>query len=178
MGEKLIIRYDQIGSFLFLEVCRPYAQQDSDMIDDAVVARFNLKTGELESVEVLFFESWLRMEGEIRIPVAVKLGVDDEVGGNGRFGAQRASADRGMVIKYDHSGDVLTMDWGDGRSGGSMRGIAEGARCRMNEATGEVEGLAVSDFMARAERDDGVVLPVKAALRLVASAVSAEWIGG
>ena len=40
MGEKLIIRYDQIGSFLFLEVCSPYAQQDSDMIDDAVVARF------------------------------------------------------------------------------------------------------------------------------------------
>ena len=172
MGEKLIIRYDQIGSFLFLEVCRPYAQQDSDMIDDAVVARFNLKTGELESVEVLFFESWLRMEGEIRIPVAVKLGVDGEVGG-----AQRAGADRGMVIKYDHSGDVLTMDWGDGGSGGYMRGIAEGARVQVNGTTGEVEGLAVSDFMARAERDGGVVLPVKTTLRLVASAVSAEWIG-
>ena len=83
-----------------------------------------------------------------------------------------------MVIKYDHSGDVLTMDWGDGHSGGYMRRIAEGVRCRVNGATEEVEGLEVSDFMARAERDGGVVLPVKAALRLVASAVSAEWIGG
>ena len=173
MGEKLIIRYDQIGSFLFIEVCSPYAQQDSDEIDDAVLGRFNLKTGELESVEVLFFESWLRMDGEIRIPVAASLGLD---GGNG--GARPAGADRGMVIKYDHSVDVLTMDWGDGRSGGYMRGIAEWARVRVNGATGEIEGLEVSDFMARAERDGGVVLPVKAALRLVASAVSAEWIGG
>ena len=172
MGERLIIRYDQIGSFLFIEVCSPYAQQDSDMIDDAVVARFNLKTGELESVEVLFFESWLRMEGEIRIPVAASLGVD------GDGGARPAGADRGMVIRYDHSGDVLTMDWGDGLSGGYMRGIAEGAQGRVNGATGEVEGLEVSDFMARAERDGGVVLPVKSALRLVESAVSAEWIGG
>ena len=176
MGERLIIRYDQIGSFLFIEVCSPYAQQDSDMIDDAVVARFNLKTGELESVEVLFFESWLRMEGEIRIPVAASLGVDGKVGGNG--GARTTGADRGMVIKYDHSGDVLTMDWGDGRCGGYMCGIAEGARGRVNGATGEIEGLEVSDFMARAERDGGVVLPVKAKLRLVKSAVSAEWIGG
>ena len=177
MGEKLIIRYDQIGSFLFIEVCSPYAQQDSDMIDDAVVARFNLKTGELESVEVLFFESWLRMEGEIRIPVAASLGVDGEVEGNG--GPRPAGADRGMVIKYDHSGDVLTMDWGDeGSAGGYKRVIAEGAQGRVNGATGEIEGLEVSDFMARAERDGGVVLPVKAALRLVESAVSAEWIGG
>ena len=173
MGEKLIIRYDQIGSFLFIEVCSPYAQQDSDEIDDAVLGRFNLKTGELESVEVLFFESWLRMEGEIRIPVSASLGVD---GGDG--GARPAGADRGMVINYDHSGDVLTMDWGDDGSAGYMRGIAEGAQGRVNGATGEVEGLEVSDFMARAERDGGVVLPVKTTLRLVASAVSAEWIGG
>ena len=178
MGERLIIRYDQIGSFLFIEVCSPYAQQDSDEIDDAVLGRFNLKTGELESVEVLFFESWLRMEGEIRIPVAAKLGLDGGIGGNGRSGAQRSGADRGMVIRYDHSGDVLTMDWGDGGCGGYKRVIAEGARGRVNGATGEVEGLEVSDFMARAERDGAVVLPVKAALRLVASAVSAEWIGG
>ena len=68
---------------------------------------------------------------------------------------------------------------GDGGSArGYMRGIAEGVRGRVNSATGEIEGLAVSDFMARAERDGGVVLPVKTALRLVASAVSAEWIGG
>ena len=176
MGEKLIIRYDQIGSFLFIEVCSPYAQQDSDEIDDAVLGRFNLKTGELESVEVLFFESWLRMEGEIRIPVAASLGVDGKVGGNGV--ERPAGADRGMVIKYDHSGDVLTMDWGDGHCGGYKRVIAEGVRGRVNGATGEIEGLEVSDFMARAERDGGVVLPVKTTLRLVESAVSAEWIGG
>ncbi len=176
MGERLIIRYDQIGSFLFIEVCSPYAQQDSDEIDDAVLGRFNLKTGELESVEVLFFESWLRMEGEIRIPVAASLGLDGKVGGNGE--ARPGGADKGMVIKYDHSGDVLTMDWGDGRCGGYKRVIADGAQGWVNGATGEVEGLEVSDFMARAARDGGVVLPVKAKLRLVASAVSAEWIGG
>ena len=66
---------------------------------------------------------------------------------------------------------------GYGGSAGSMRRIAEGARVQVNGITGEIEGLAVSDFMARAERDRGVVLPVKTALRLVASAVSAEWIG-
>ena len=56
-----------------MEVCPPYAQQDSNEIGECVVARFNLTTGEMESVEVLFFDSWLKKEGEIRIPVSAAL---------------------------------------------------------------------------------------------------------
>ena len=55
MDEKLIISYDKIGSFLFLELCHPYAEQDSDLLEDAVVVRYNPKTGALESVEIRFF---------------------------------------------------------------------------------------------------------------------------
>ena len=39
MGERLTITYDKIGDFLFLDLCHPYAEQESNMIDDAVVAR-------------------------------------------------------------------------------------------------------------------------------------------
>ena len=45
MGEVLTVIYDKIGDILFVDVCHPYAEQDSDMVDDAVVARFNLETG-------------------------------------------------------------------------------------------------------------------------------------
>lgn len=48
MDKKLIIEYDKIGDFLFIEICAPYAEQDSECIDDDIVSRFNLTTGDLE----------------------------------------------------------------------------------------------------------------------------------
>ena len=45
MGETLTIEYDKIGDFLFIDVCHPYAEQDSNEIGESLVARFNLENG-------------------------------------------------------------------------------------------------------------------------------------
>ena len=170
MGEKLIIRYDEIGSFLFIEVCDPYAQQDSNEIDSAVVARFNLETGEMESVEILFFESWLRLEGEIRIPVTATLWPVSAA--TPKELAQPPTTEATLVINYDHTGDTLTIDKGRPYPGQSEYEIVEGVVTRLNPATGEIENLEIRSFKARLERDGEVVLPINATFRL-AEAVAA-----
>ena len=54
MAKQLIFAYDRIGDILFVGKCRPYREQDSDDIEDMVIARFNPHTDEVESFEVLF----------------------------------------------------------------------------------------------------------------------------
>jgi hypothetical protein len=55
MEKKLTIRYDEIGDILYIDKVAPYAEQDSEMLEDEVVARTNPKTGEIETLEILFF---------------------------------------------------------------------------------------------------------------------------
>lgn len=57
MAQKLTFRYDTVGDILYVQTCPPYAGQDSDILPDEMVGRYNPDTGELESVEVLFFSS-------------------------------------------------------------------------------------------------------------------------
>ena len=162
MGENLIIRYDRIGGFLFIELCHPYAEQDSDMIDDAVVARFNLTTGEMESVEVLFFDSWLEKEGAIRIPVGVTLW---PTGAALPKGVSPSSAEATMTIKYAQSGDTLTLALRPPHSGQYRREICEGVSAGLNSETGLIEHLEIRSFKARMEQDGKIVLPIDASLR-------------
>jgi uncharacterized protein YuzE len=54
---NLTFEYDREGDILYMQTCEPYADQDSDEIGDGVVARFNKKTGEIESFEILSFLS-------------------------------------------------------------------------------------------------------------------------
>ena len=171
MGEKLIIRYDKIGDFLFIEVCHPYAEQDSNEIDDAVVARFNLGTGEMESVEILFFESWLKQEGEVRIPVNATLRPANAA--IPKALAQPSSMDMTLTIKYDHLGDTLTIDRRHPYSGEETNEIDEGVVAGMNAETGEIENLEIRFFKARLEKDGEVLLPVDAVLRPTVAALPA-----
>ena len=172
MGEKLIIRYDEIGSFLFLEVCAPYAQQDSNEIDDAVVARFNLETGEMESVEILFFDSWLKKMGEIRIPVSADLWPTGITAPKGSTPA--SCADSTLTINYDYSGDTLTIDQRRPHHGQKKAEIIEGVVSRMNAETSQIENLEIYGFKARLERDGEVVLPINATLQPVERTVAAD----
>ena len=164
MGERLILRYDQIGSFLFIEVCPPYADQDSDEIDDAVLARFNLKTGELESIEILFFQSWLKLEGEIRIPaVGAAFRPANAAAHNGATPPSRPDAT--LTIRYNHADDTLTLDTCPPHPNQRPASLCEGVTAGMNDATGEIETLEIRRFMARAARDGAVILPISASLR-------------
>ena len=158
MGEKLIIKYDEIGSFLFLEVCHPYAEQDSDMIDDAVVARFNLKTGELESIEILFFESWLKKEGEIRIPVNATLHPANTPA------HKPATTNTPITIKYNQPTDTLTINQSHPNPSQTKTQLTKGISARTNPATGQIENLEIQNFKARAKKDGAVILPINATL--------------
>ena len=172
MDEKLIISYDKIGSFLFLDLCPPYPEQDSDMLDDAVITRANLETGALETIEIRFFESWLKNEGEIRLPA---LAANFRLASAAPNGAAPPSRpDSTLTIGYDHAADTLTLHTHPPHPGQRKAGIGEGVTAGMNDATGEIEHLAIRGFMARAERDGAVILPISASLRPVQIPVSAD----
>lgn len=69
MGKKLTFRYDEIGDILYIDRVKPYAEQDSEMLEDEVVARFNPKTGEIENLEVLFFTKRLSEKNILELPI-------------------------------------------------------------------------------------------------------------
>lgn len=171
MGEKLIIRYDTIGSFLFLEVCDPYAKQESNEIGECVVARFNLVTGEMESVEVLFFDSWLKKEGAIHVPVSAVMWPADTVPPKG---VSPSRADATLTIRYDLPDDILALEQRLPHTGQIRREICEEVSARINAATGEIESLEIQRFKARVERDGKIVLPVNATMRPVKHSVAAD----
>ena len=165
MGEELIIRYDDIGSFLFLEMCPPYEKQDSNEIEESVVARFSLETGEMESVEILFFDSWLKKEGEIRIPVSAELRLADAV--IPAASARSVAADAPMTVRYDFESDTLSISQPNAHPRQRQVEIADGAFAGINSETGEIEKLVIRPFKARMEREGKIVLPIEATLRLV-----------
>jgi hypothetical protein len=83
MAAALTIEYDEVGDILYLELVPPYPEQDSDMIGDDVIARFNPVTSAVESLEVLFFMRQLREGGRINLPVEVGIRAtetDDHLG--------------------------------------------------------------------------------------------------
>ena len=172
MGETLILEYDKIGDILFIDVCAPYAKQDSNEIGECIVARFNLETGEIETVEILFLFSWLKKEGEIRIPVTSELRVANSFLSNAN--GESPSTAVPLTIKYDFEGDTLKLYLREPGSGQDEAEICDGATARLNPESGEIESLEIRSFKARAERDGEIVLPIKATFRQAKSAVPAE----
>jgi len=73
MEEKLTFRYDKIGDIMYVDRCPPYAEQDSDEIGDEIVARFNPKTGEVESFEILFWSRRLEAGEDVSLPIEAHL---------------------------------------------------------------------------------------------------------
>ena len=164
MGETLTIEYDKIGDFLFIDRCRPYAEQDSNEIDESMVARFNLETGEIETIEILFFFAWLTKESEIRIPVSAFLWPANTAEPN--FDAL-SSMDLHLTIRYDQPADTLSLELRPLHPGQIRREICEGVSAGLSSETGEIECLEIRSFKGRLERDGEIVLPIEASLRLV-----------
>jgi len=73
MAAKLTFRYDKIGDILYLDKCKPYAEQESEMLEDEIVVRLNPKTDEIETVEILWFKKRLEAGKEIVLPVDADL---------------------------------------------------------------------------------------------------------
>ena len=69
MDAKLTFRYDRAADILYINKRSPYPQQDSEERDDEVVVRTNPTTGEVESLEILFFFAPLLRSELLELPV-------------------------------------------------------------------------------------------------------------
>ena len=73
MEAKLIFQYDRVGDILYINKCAPYAEQESEELGDDVVARLNPKTGEVETLEVLFFSTRLLRSELLELPILAEM---------------------------------------------------------------------------------------------------------
>lgn len=73
MEQKLTFRYDSIGDILYIDLCPPYAEQESEELGDEVIARFNPTTEKIENLEILFFSKRLLDNNSLELPIAAEL---------------------------------------------------------------------------------------------------------
>jgi uncharacterized protein YuzE len=73
MEAKLTFKYDREADILHIDKCPPYAEQESEELPDEIVARLNPDTGEVESLEVLFFSTRLLRTNLFELPVSANL---------------------------------------------------------------------------------------------------------
>jgi len=73
MAAKLIINYDKIGDILHIDKCRPYLGQETEQLEDEIVARFNPDTNEVENLEILWFLKRLEAGEDVVLPVDAHL---------------------------------------------------------------------------------------------------------
>jgi uncharacterized protein YuzE len=73
MEAKLRFKYDREADILHIDKCPPYAEQDSEEMKDEIVARLNPDTGEVETLEVLFFSTRLLRADLFELPVTADL---------------------------------------------------------------------------------------------------------
>jgi hypothetical protein len=69
MSYGLVFRYERETDILHIDTCQPYAAQESEELEDGVVARLNPKTGEVENLEVLFFSTRLLHDVMLKLPL-------------------------------------------------------------------------------------------------------------
>ena len=73
MAERLIFRYDSEGDILHIDKVEPYTEQESEELDDNVIARLNPDTGKVENLDIMFFSSRLLSANFLEIPVQADL---------------------------------------------------------------------------------------------------------
>lgn len=73
METKLSFQYDREADILYINKRAPHAGQESEELGDEVVARWNPKTREVETLEILFFSSRLAGDGHFDVPVEIEI---------------------------------------------------------------------------------------------------------
>jgi uncharacterized protein YuzE len=73
MAQKLTFQYDREADILYINTVTPYAAQESQELEDEIVARLNPQTGQIENLEVLFFTSRLLRRELFSLPVIADL---------------------------------------------------------------------------------------------------------
>lgn len=73
MKDQLTFVYDREADILYINTIPPYPEQDSQELEDEVVARFNPATGTMENLEILFFSTRLLRKESFSVPVIAEL---------------------------------------------------------------------------------------------------------
>ena len=73
MAQELTFQYDREADILYINTIPPYAEQESEELDDEVIARLNPQTGKIENLEILFFTSRLLRRELFSLPVVADL---------------------------------------------------------------------------------------------------------
>ena len=73
MGTHLTFQYDREADILYINTCFPYPEQESEELEDEVIARFNPETDEIENLEVLFFSTRLLRQELFQLPISAHL---------------------------------------------------------------------------------------------------------
>ena len=73
MATKLAFQYDREADILYIGNRPAYAEQETEELGDDVIARINPRTGEVESLEVLFFSTRLLRSDLFELPVTADL---------------------------------------------------------------------------------------------------------
>jgi uncharacterized protein YuzE len=73
METKLRFKYNREADILHIDMLPPYAEQESQELNDDVVARLNPDTGVVENIEVLFFSTRLLRTDLFELPVSADM---------------------------------------------------------------------------------------------------------
>ncbi len=73
METNLTFQYDREADILYINTCSPYPEQESEELEDEIIARFNPETDEIENLEVLFFFTRLLRKELFSLPVSARL---------------------------------------------------------------------------------------------------------
>jgi uncharacterized protein YuzE len=68
MAAKLAVQYDRQADILYLTTRPSYPEQETEELGDDIVARLNPETGDVESLEILFFSTRVQRDS-LELPV-------------------------------------------------------------------------------------------------------------
>jgi uncharacterized protein YuzE len=68
MAAKLAVQYDRQADILYLTTRPSYPEQETEELGDDIVARLNPRTGDVESLEILFFSKRVQSDS-LELPV-------------------------------------------------------------------------------------------------------------
>ena len=69
----LSLKYDREADILYIDRRHLYSEQETEELGDDVIARLNPVTGEIESLEVLFFSTRLLRQDWFELPIVADL---------------------------------------------------------------------------------------------------------
>jgi uncharacterized protein YuzE len=73
MATRLAFQNDRDADILYITSRSPYPEQETEELGDDVIARLNPDTGDVESLEVLFFSTRLLRHDHLEFPVTADL---------------------------------------------------------------------------------------------------------